>query len=588
MIATKFAQSVIITPIIQRFSMKHLFSFLAAAMLASAAWAQTTVTLTVDMTNEDVSMDGVHVAGNFQGWDPAATPMTDNGDGTWSHTFTVDSAATYQYKYVNGNAWGTDESVPGACAFDGNRQISVDGMMGEVSSLACFGNCAACGMTTVRFRVDMANEEVSPFGVHVAGDFQGWDPAGTELTDEDGDMVYETIQSFDADSADQIVFKFINGSDWTDPNELIDVACGDGTGNRVLALDASDIVLAANEAGSAYCFNSCETCVEPLAVTFNIDMSVVASVSENGVHLAGSFQGWDPAGTPLSDNGDGTWSVTVEMEPGTYEFKVINSNAWDGNEENMEGSGCNNGGNRIATFDADNNVYEACFNTCPGESCTPDPDPADITFRVNMANQELAEGQAVFVWGGFTGWQGGAIEMTDADGDGIWEHTENISGGANVDYKYSIGHPNDEGVIEEDGVYVLDGDTTNWVAAGCGVDNGFGGYNRRHVRSGLAEVLDVVCFNECSDCAGSDASVNDVTVDFGVFPNPATDRVVLAGIQGNADVWLIDVQGREVFALNNAALNGRFELNVSDLQAGAYTIVVRQGAQRGVQRLLIK
>ena len=53
---------------------------------------------------------------------------------------------------------------------------------------------------------------------------------------------------------------------------------------------------------------------------------------------------------------------------------------------------------------------------------------------------------------------------------------------------------------EEDGVYVLDGDTTNWVAAGCGVDNGFGGYNRRHVRSGLAEVLDVVCFNACSDC----------------------------------------------------------------------------------------
>ncbi|MED5318484.1 MAG: hypothetical protein VX758_05005, partial [Bacteroidota bacterium] len=65
--------------------MKHLFSFLAGAMLASAAWAQTTVTLTVDMTNEMVSMDGVHVAGNFQGWDPAATPMTDNGDGTWSH-----------------------------------------------------------------------------------------------------------------------------------------------------------------------------------------------------------------------------------------------------------------------------------------------------------------------------------------------------------------------------------------------------------------------------------------------------------------------------------------------------------------------
>ena len=513
--------------------------------------------------------------------------MTDNGDGTWSYTFTSDTAASYQYKFVNGNAWGTDEGVPGACAMDGNRGITVDGMMGDVSAEACFGNCAACGMTTVRFRVDMANEEVSPFGVHVAGDFQGWDPAATELTDEDGDMVYETVQSFDADSMEQIVFKFINGNAWTDPNELIDVACGDDTGNRVLPLDATDILLSANVSGSPYCFSSCQSCVAPLAVTFNIDMSVVASVSENGVHLAGSFQGWEPAGTPMMDNGDGTWSVTVEMEPGTYEFKFINSNDWDGNEENMEGTGCNAGGNRIASFDADNSTYTACFNTCPGESCVPDPDPADVTFRVNAANQELMEGDTLFVWGSFTGWQGGAIAMTDADADGIWEHTETISGGANVDYKYSIGHPDSEGMIEEDGVFILDGDTTNFEAAGCGAGNGFGGFNRRHVRSGVAEFLDVVCFNECSDCEGSDASVYDATVIFGLFPNPATDRVVLMGAQGNADVFVLDVQGREVTSLNNAALNGRFELNVAGLEAGAYTVVIRQGLRQGAQRVLV-
>ena len=41
--------------------MKQLFSFLAAGLLATAAWGQTTVTLTVDMTNEEVSADGMHV-----------------------------------------------------------------------------------------------------------------------------------------------------------------------------------------------------------------------------------------------------------------------------------------------------------------------------------------------------------------------------------------------------------------------------------------------------------------------------------------------------------------------------------------------
>ena len=151
--------------------MKHLFLFLAS-FLTWGAFAQTTVTLTVDMSNETVSPDGVHVAGNFQGWDPGATPMTDNGDGTWSHTFTSDSAAVYQYKFINGNVWGSDEGIPDACAVDGTRQIEVDGMMGELESSVCFGRCVACDQSAVLFRVDMSNENVSPFGVHVAGDFR--------------------------------------------------------------------------------------------------------------------------------------------------------------------------------------------------------------------------------------------------------------------------------------------------------------------------------------------------------------------------------------------------------------------------------
>ena len=73
--------------------LKHVFLFLGflGSTLSWGLVAQTTVTLTVDMSNQTVSPDGVHVAGSFQGWDPGATPMTDNGDGTWSHTFTSDS-----------------------------------------------------------------------------------------------------------------------------------------------------------------------------------------------------------------------------------------------------------------------------------------------------------------------------------------------------------------------------------------------------------------------------------------------------------------------------------------------------------------
>ena len=123
--------------------------------------------------------------------------MIDNGDGTWSYTFTSDTAATYQYKFINGNTWGLDEGIPSDCAVDNNRQIEVDGMMGSISSSACFNSCNACGVTTVLFRVDMSNEDVSPFGVHILGDFNEFDPAASPMTDADGDMIFEYSHTFD-------------------------------------------------------------------------------------------------------------------------------------------------------------------------------------------------------------------------------------------------------------------------------------------------------------------------------------------------------------------------------------------------------
>jgi len=47
--------------------------------------------LRVDMSEETVSPDGVHVTGSFQGWDPAATEMTAGIFGAiYSYTITAD------------------------------------------------------------------------------------------------------------------------------------------------------------------------------------------------------------------------------------------------------------------------------------------------------------------------------------------------------------------------------------------------------------------------------------------------------------------------------------------------------------------
>ena len=84
----------------------------------------------------------------------------------------------------------------------------------------CYNTCGSCvAPIPVTFRVDMSTQaEVSVNGVCVAGSFQGWTPGADFLTDDDGDMVYET--TLDVAPGDY-EFKFINGNNWG----------GDGDGN---------------------------------------------------------------------------------------------------------------------------------------------------------------------------------------------------------------------------------------------------------------------------------------------------------------------------------------------------------------------
>lgn len=106
------------------------------------------VTFQVDMSRETVSMDGVHIAGSFQGWNPSATAMADQGSGLWSVTIDLPEDSTYEFKFINGNQWGPgfDEAVPAACAQNGNRFVVVASTP-VITPLVCFGRCEACGVS---------------------------------------------------------------------------------------------------------------------------------------------------------------------------------------------------------------------------------------------------------------------------------------------------------------------------------------------------------------------------------------------------------------------------------------------------------
>lgn len=575
--------------------MKRLYTLLIAIIAGLGMNAQMTysVTLEVDMNNETVSANGVHVAGNFNDPDGDTNPdnpdypqwaadgimlTDDDTDGVYSVTLDL-VPGNYEFKFINDNDWAGVEDVPNACQVEvngnDNRYLTVSDMDTGLST--CFASCGPCGMYTLRFRVDMSLEDaINPDGVHVAGSFQGtWDPGASMLSDGDGDLVYEHYFSFDGSVIvdDMIQYKYINGNTWEDPNEFLN-DCGDEFGNRTIEITEMNQVI------DVYCFNQCGPCLQPTAVTFRVDMSN-ETVSADGVHMAGAFQGWDPSATELlDDDTDDIYEVTLDIAPGTYEYKFINGDSWDAPDVNEQPPAeCNVNNNREITIGTDPMTVTFCFNQCT-ETCVADPDPADITFRVNMM-EETVSADGVWLIGGFTDpqWQAGATEMTDDDTDGIYEATLNVSGSAEIFYKFTNGDPYPDGNVDPTVEEMADFETL-----GCGISNGIGGWNRTHVRSGSDEVLDVVCYDDCEDCVvglGESSAVS-----FVVYPNPATDNINVV-VEGAGLLQVFNTIGQLVETIS--VLNsGIISIDSSDWERGMYTLKMISNQEMATKNVVLR
>ncbi len=559
--------------------MKKLYMLGASLFISLAMISQTAVTFQVNLGEAMADAAGVHIAGSFHlndnpypEWDPAGIALSDDDmDNIWSVELML-APGDYEYKFINGNSWGMDEGIPSLCATaEGNRGVTV-GEMDMTLDPVCFTECNNCGVRTVVFRVDMSQEEaVNPVGVHVAGDFQGWDPTTFMLTDDDSDLIYEYVHTYtpeSPDAMDTLNFKFINDNSFNGFEENVsgDCAAPDASGNR------QEVITEAYTELPAYCYNTCGTCVAPTTVTFRVNMSL-ETVEPAGVYIAGSFQGWTENQDALTDLGGDIWEWTTELAPGDYQYKYINGGLWSGPNESIPEE-CNVGGNRGITVPEQDEtlVVEVCYNQCSAD-CVADPDAADITFSVNMNDVETISPDGVFLIGGFTDpvWQGGATQMTDDNNDGIYVATLNVDGPANIQYKFVNGDVNVPENEENAGIEE------------CGIDNGIGGFNRTHARSGSAETLDIACFDSCAEC---EVSVEEILLDrsLSIYPNPAQSELTIE-FESNDDliISIINALGQTILT-QNASDNVR--LDISELNSGIYTVTLAS-AEIAVNRTVI-
>lgn len=259
---------------------RQLLALIVISTLATGGVMAKKVKFMVNMSGLVKSSFGMHITGDFQtiagyaggDWNSASTPMVQEPGDTNLYSLVVDLPAMnkYEFKFVNGVQFYEVEFVPIESRvgynFNDNRWIFIDSLAPDtmvVGPLRFAGN-APMGKYCARFVVDMQGLNIHSTGVHVAGDFQSWDPASMRLYSFGG-SVYEYIGYVDS-TAGGIEFKYINGNYWG-IDEIVPGACATN-GNRSQSM-AKDSLL------PTMCYSSCVACptvavVEPVVAGLQI------------------------------------------------------------------------------------------------------------------------------------------------------------------------------------------------------------------------------------------------------------------------------------------------------------------------------
>ncbi|GEM_PF-217462 len=343
----------------------------------------------------------------------------------------------------------------------------------------------------VTFQVDMNNVTSSFTNVYVSGTVNNWSGNSNQLTDPDGDGVYTGTLSLMPGSY-EYKFTYDNWTGQESLDAILDSACTLTTGtftNRYATFGNSDTTL------PVVCWESCATCPVQtnFVVTFMVNTANI-TVGTNGLYLGGGVIGGANAVQLLDPDNDGIYVGTDTLNGssgGNFIFLNSPANAWDWNtKENLTGLSCadpNNYNDRILPTFTQDTTLMFCFGTCSTDtSCTVTTTNPDVTFRVDMSNVS-ASFTNVYVSGTLNSWSGNANQLTDPDGDGVYEGDINLAAG-NYEFKFTY----DNWVGQES----LDPATADSV---CTLTTGT--FTNRYITIGSSDTtLPTYCWEECTAC----------------------------------------------------------------------------------------
>ena len=214
---------------------------------------------------------------------------------------------------------------------------------------------------------------------------------------------------------------------------------------------------------------------QDVGVTFQVDMTNEDVVGSVGV--SGSFNGFDFL--PMVNLGNNVYGVTVDLMPGSsIEYKFRNGEAY---ENPPVACGTGDFGNRELLVPQESVTLDlVCYATCAACAVI---EEYTLTFRVNASQIFDFDQNGVHIAGNFNNYT--PQPMTNV---GILNYTftAQIEAGTTVLFKFLNGNSFD-GAESVPGI--------------CGVDDGFGGFNRSFEMPAEDVVLDNVCFAACEPCS---------------------------------------------------------------------------------------
>ena len=415
----------------------------------------------------------------------------------------------------------------------------------------------------VTFQVDMNNVTASYTNVYVSGTVNNWSGNANQLTDADGDGVYEGTLSLMPGSYEyKFTYDNWTGQETLDP--VADATCTLTTGaftNRYSTISNADTTL------PVVCWEECTACAAQtnFVVTFMVNTANI-TVGANGIYLGGGVIGGANAVQLADPDGDGIYVGTDTLNGsngGNFIFLNNPTYASDwGAKENLAGLSCADAANYndriLPTFTQDTTLM-FCYGTCSTDtSCTVTSTNPDVTFRVDMSNVS-ASFTNVYVSGTLNSWSGNANQLTDPDGDGVYEADINLAAG-NYEFKFTY----DNWVGQESLDPTLDSACTLTTGA----------FTNRYITIGASDTtLPVFCWEECVSCATTTTGCTELF--FSEYSEGSSNNKYIEIYNPTANA--VSLSGYTVYQSGNGgSYTNTFTTSATIASGGVYMIAANQ------------